>query len=135
MYSLNKQQIDELVEIWQQTAYSLCYFQAKHWNEFSHEQHLDVNAYQNSLLNRANDLEAKVFNPSFSQSDRILEIVRKATKEGLTVVERTPDLSVSLSIGAILVALAAYVSRADQGGIQIAMRELQNILEQLQKFE
>ena len=131
MYSLSKQQIDELVAIWQKTAFCLCSFQVKHWNEFSYEQHLDVNAYQNSLLNRAHDLEAKVINPSFRQIEGILDTVRTATREGLIVVDQTKDLSLSLSAGAILVALAAYVSRADSDGIQVALRELENVLAHL----
>ena len=130
MYSLSKQQIDELVAIWQQTAYCLCNLQVKHWEEFSYEQHLDVNAYQNSLLNRAHDLAANLINPSFPQIESVLDMIRNATREGLQLIQHTSELSISLSTGAILVALAAYVSRADSDGIQIAIRELRNVLTQ-----
>nr|WP_293835147.1 hypothetical protein [uncultured Arsenicibacter sp.] len=131
MESLDKEQTKELIAMWEKTACYLCRFQTTHWNEFSFEQHLDVNAYQNSLLTRAYDLQNRPAPPTFRQADHLLAIVRTATCRGLTVFDKTNDLSVCLSSGAILVALAAYVSRADSEGIQVVIRELDNVLAQV----
>ena len=100
----------------------------KRWPEFSHEQQLDLNAYQNSLLNRAHDLQALTVRPAFASATDVTESIERATREAQDSLTHIRSLTVALNVGAITVALASYVARANVRGIQTALRELDNLL-------
>lgn len=109
-------------------AHALNEFQVMRWPEFTHEQQLDLNAYQNSLLNRALDLQSRVVRPAFKQVGEMSMTIRQATDAARAGLHHTHNVVVALNIGAITVALAAYVARANVRGIQTALRELDELL-------
>ena len=109
-------------------ARALNEYQVLHWPELSHEQHLDLNAYQNSLLNRAQDLQAKITRPAFSNVVDMATTVQQATMEAKVSLKRIRNMTIALNVGAITVALAAYVARANLRGIQTALRELSELI-------
>ncbi|QMW05680.1 hypothetical protein [Spirosoma foliorum] len=109
-------------------AQALNEYQVIHWPELSHEQHLDLNAYQNSLLNRAQDLETQASRPAFVNASVMATNVQQATADAQASLRRIRNLTLALNVGAITVALAAYVARANLRGIQTALRELGDLL-------
>lgn len=112
------------------TARTLNEFQVMRWAELSHEQQLDLNAYQNSLLNRAQDLLTLATRPAFTNASDMATGVRRAIDEANTSISHIHDVLLALNIGAIIVALASYVARANLRGIQTALRELGELLKQ-----
>ena len=116
-------------------AQALNEYQVLHWSELSHEQHLDLNAYQNSLLNRAQDLQLQVSRPAFANVADMATSVLHATTDAQAGLKHINNLTVALNIGAITVALAAYVARANLRGIQTALRELSDLLTLENKVE
>lgn len=109
-------------------AQALNEYQVLHWSELSHEQHLDLNAYQNSLLNRAQDLQLQISRPAFINVAEMAMSIQQATVDAQAVLKHIHNLTIALNIGAITVALAAYVARANLRGIQTALRELGDLL-------
>jgi hypothetical protein len=109
-------------------ARALNEFQSSRWPEFSHEQQLDLNAYQNSLLNRAQDLQSMVARPAFRDAAEMTELILRALHNADYQLKHIRNLTVALNVGAITVALASYVARANLRGIQTALRELNNLL-------
>lgn len=114
----------EIARSYYNMARALNEYQALHWPELTHEQQLDLNAYQNSLLNRAHDLQTKTARPAFANADEMANHIRKATEDAKSSLNRIQNLTIALNVGAITVALAAYVARANLRGIQTALREL-----------
>ncbi|WP_020597949.1 hypothetical protein [Spirosoma panaciterrae] len=109
-------------------ARALNEYQVLHWPELSHEQQLDLNAYQNSLLNRSQDLQSHTARPAFTNAIAMANQILEATTEAQTSLARIGDPVVALNVGAITVALAAYVARANLRGIQTALRELEDLV-------
>ena len=128
MEDFTPEQIVVIANGYRSMARALNEFQVMRWPEFSHEQHLDINAYQNSLLNRAQDLQASAVRPAFADAAEMAEGIRRATKEAKDSLKRIRNLTVALNVGAITVALASYVARANLRGIQTALRELGDLL-------
>jgi hypothetical protein len=128
MEDFTPEQIVGIATGYRDTARALNEFQVMHWPEFTFEQHLDLNAYQNSLLNRAQDLQTLAVRPAFSQADEMAMAIRQATEEAKAGLKRIHNLTVALNVGAITVALASYVARANLRGIQTALRELGDLL-------
>lgn len=128
MEDFTPEQIVVIANGYRSMARALNEFQVMRWPEFSHEQHLDINAYQNSLLNRAQDLQASAVRPAFADATAMAEGIRRATKEARDSLKHIRNLTVALNIGAITVALASYVARANLRGIQTALRELGDLL-------
>ncbi len=124
MESFTDDQLTSLAQQWRTVARLLNAYQALHWAEFSVEQHLDMNACQNSLLNRANDLETgqtrAILNEALPAYDQIMRAVNKAAN----TLSNAKNLTVSLNIGAMTVALAAATARGHLKSIDIALREL-----------
>lgn len=116
-------------------AQALNEYQVSHWPELSHEQHLDLNAYQNSLLNRAQDLETLSSRPAFVNVLAMSTNVQRATADAQASLKYINNLTIALNIGALTVALAAYVARANLRGIQTALRELNDLLTLEKKME
>lgn len=109
-------------------ARALNKFQALYWSELTHEQQLDLNAYQNSLLNRVQDIQTRTVRPAFKNADEMAAIIQQATDEANVGIQRMTDPAIALNIGAITVALASYVARTNLRGIQTALRELGELL-------
>jgi hypothetical protein len=108
-------------------ARALNKFQGIRWLEFSHEQHLDLNAYQNSLLNRAQDLQTLTIRPAFRNTVEMTDYICQAIRTAKISLTDTRTLTVALNTGAITVALASYVARANLRGIETALRELSQL--------
>ncbi|QJW90487.1 hypothetical protein HNV11_14410 [Spirosoma taeanense] len=109
-------------------ARALNELQVRRWPELTHEQHLDLNAYQNSLLNRAQDIQTLTVRPAFDKAADMAAAIREATHVAQASLKHTRNLTIALNIGAITVALASYVARANLRGIETALRELGELL-------
>lgn len=128
MEDLTAEQIGIVTNGYRSMARALNEFQAMRWPEFSHEQHLDLNAYQNSLLNRAHDLQTMAVRPAFTDTAGMVDAIQQATLTAKNSLNRIHTLIVALNVGAITVALASYVARANLRGIETALRELGDLL-------
>lgn len=104
-------------------------YQLAHWSDLSHEQQLDVNAYQNSLLNRAHDLRERITKPAFTNVADMAFTIQKATFNAQANLKYIKSLTTALALGAMVVALASYVARANTQGIKTILRELGELLE------
>jgi hypothetical protein len=122
------EQIVSIANGYRTMARALNEFQVMHWPAFTHEQQLDLNAYQNSLLNRAQDLQSLAVRPAFNLAGEMAAAIRQATDDARAGLQHIHTITVALNIGAITVALAAYVARANLRGIQTALRELGDLL-------
>lgn len=122
---------DQLVTIangYRDTARALNEFQVAHWPELSHEQQLDLNAYQNSLLNRAQDLQTGAVKPAFDNVATLATTLQQATDRAKAGLQHIKNITLALNVGAITVALASYVARANLRGVTTALRELSTLL-------
>ena len=128
MEDFTPDQIASLVTGYRNMARALNEFQVTRWAELSHEQQLDLNAYQNSLLNRAQDLQTLTTRPAFNQAADMAKTIRQAMEEARVGLHKTRNLTVALNIGAVTVALASYVARTNLRGIQTVLRELSYLL-------
>ncbi len=99
-------------------------YQGMHWSEFSVEQHLDINAYQNSLLNRAHDLETGQVRAIVHEALPAYDQIIRVSSDVIALLSEDTPLSISLNIGAMTVALAAAVARGHLKSIDVALREL-----------
>jgi len=128
MEDLSPEQIVELANGYRSLARSLNEFQVSHWPDLTVEQHLDLNAYQSSLLNRAQDLQTLAVRPAFRDAAELIARIQQATTNAQDSLKRIRNLTIALNIGAITVALASYIARANLRGIQTALRELGDLL-------
>ncbi|MFD2572120.1 hypothetical protein ACFSUS_15860 [Spirosoma soli] len=128
MEDLTPEQIVGIADGFRNMARALNEFQVRHWPELTFEQHLDLNAYQSSLLNRAQDLQTLAVRPAFSRAAEMVASIQQATEEAKASLKRIQSLTLALNVGAITVALASYVARANLRGIQTALRELSDLL-------
>ena len=124
MENFTDAQLRSFAQQWRSVARLLNAYQALHWTAFSVEQHLDMNACQNSLLNRANDLETgqtrAILNEALPAYDQIMDAVNAA----ILALQGDRSLTTVLTIGAITVALAAATARGHLKNIDAALREL-----------
>jgi hypothetical protein len=128
MEDLSPEQIVDLANGYRDMARALNEFQVLRWPELTFDQHLDLNAYQNSLLNRAQDLQTLAVRPAFEKAADMVKNIQLATDEAKASLKRIHTISIALNVGAITVALASYVARANLRGIQTALRELGELL-------
>lgn len=130
MEDLTPKQINDLASAYSDMARSLNEFQVIHWSQLTHEQQLDLNAYQNSLLDRAQAIQMRTTRPAFTNANQMTGRILEGTHRARTSLQQLDDLQVALNVGAITVALAAYAARANARGIDIALRELENLTKQ-----
>lgn len=128
MEDLSPDQIVRVANGYRSLARSLNEFQVAHWPDLTVEQHLDLNAYQSSLLNRAQDLQTLAVRPAFRNAQEMVSRIQQATTDAQKSLKRIKNLTVALNVGAITVALASYVARANLRGIQTALSELGDLL-------
>ncbi|AKD55698.1 hypothetical protein [Spirosoma radiotolerans] len=127
MEDLTLEQINELASAYCDMARSLNEFQVVHWSQLTHEQQLDLNAYQNSLLDRAQAIQMRTTRPAFTNAHQMTGRILEGTHKARTSLQQLDDLPVAINVGAITVALAAYAARANARGIEIALRELDDL--------
>jgi hypothetical protein len=129
MGELTRIQLSEMAELWREMARNLTAWQATYWHELTTIQHFDLNAYQNSLLTRAQDLDERAYlllaEPTEPTFVAVLEVVRRATQ----LLQTTSNKGLVLNIGALAVALAAGVSRNNSRSIELTMNELKLLAE------
>ena len=130
MEDLTFEQINDLASAYCDMARSLNEFQAVHWSQLTHEQQLDLNAYQTSLLDRAQAIQTRTTRPAFTNADQITIRILEGTHKARTSLQQLDDLPVAINVGAITVALAAYAARANARGIELALRELDDLTRQ-----
>jgi hypothetical protein len=128
MEDLTPDQINGITKGYFSMARALNEYQVIHWVELSHEQQLDLNAYQNSLLNRAQDLLSQTVRPAYTNTIILSAGIEKTITDARVSLKRIRNVVVALNIGALTVALAAYVARADLRGIQTVLRELEHLV-------
>ncbi len=128
MEDFTPEQVDGLAAGYCDMARSLNEFQMMHWPELTHEQQLDLNAYQNSLLSRAQDIQLRTTRPAFINAGQVANRIRQATDKARSRLQELDNLPIALNVGAITVALAAYAARANSKGIEIALRELEDLV-------
>ncbi|QJD80584.1 hypothetical protein [Spirosoma rhododendri] len=122
-------QLSSIADSYLRMARTLTELQLAHWPEFTYEQQLDLNAYQNSLLNRAHDIQTRAVNPAVDQAEKLTERIQQTIGyicDRLLIINNIP---VALTLGALIVALASYVARDNRKGIQSAFRELNHLLD------
>ncbi|SOD81805.1 hypothetical protein [Spirosoma fluviale] len=127
MQDFTHDQINDIAIAYCDMARSLNEFQVLHWPELTHEQQLDLNAYQNSLLTRAHDIQNRTTRPAFSDPSQIATRIRLATEKAQKSLQRINNLPIALNVGAITVAIASYTARANSQGIDVLLRELDDL--------
>lgn len=125
---LTPEQLAELATRWERTARCLNDYQAGHWADFSLEQHLDLNAYQSSLLHRAQDLATGLLRPSLNGPAAALAQIELLLTNAQRVLGQAAAPQDVMHLGAVSVALAAAVARSNDRAIQNALRELAALL-------
>ena len=130
MEDLTLEQINDLASAYSDMARSLNEFQVIHWSQLTHEQQLDLNAYQNSLLDRAQAIQMRTTRPAFANAHQTTGRILEGTHRARTSLQQLDDLPAALNVGAITVALAAYAARANARGIDIALQELDYLTKQ-----
>jgi hypothetical protein len=128
MEGLSPEQLARLITDYNASARSLNEFQVRFWDEFSLTQQLDLNTYQNSLLNRAYDLETKVVSPYFTGAVETIETILKTTAQTRQTIQTIESANIGLNLGATLVALAAAIARSSVRSMEVALREMNGLL-------
>ena len=128
MEDFTPEQVDGIAAGYCDMARSLNEFQMTHWPELTHEQQLDLNAYQNSLLSRAQDIQSRTVRPAFSNANQVAIRIKQATDKARLRLQELDNLPIALNVGAIMVALAAYAARANAHGVELALRELDELV-------
>ena len=128
MEDFTPDQLNGITKGYYSMARALNEYQVTHWVELSHEQQLDLNAYQSSLLNRAQDLLTRSARPAYTNTIAVSAGIEKTITDARGSLKRIRNVVVALNVGALTVALAAYVARADLRGIQTALRELEHLV-------
>lgn len=129
MESFSPEQLLTLAQHWRLAAQTLNVYQAAHWAEFSVEQHLDLNACQNSLLSRAADLETGQVRAIINNALPAYAGILNAIGRILVTLPASKEITTGLSIGAMLVALAAALARGQLKSIDVVLRELSELRE------
>lgn len=128
MEDFTPEQLVAVANAYQNMARALNEFQVNNWPSLSFDQHLDLNAYQSSLLNRAQDIQTSAVRPAFKDAAGVVARLQQAIEQAQASLKRLQTINVALNIGAVTVALASYVARANLRGIETALRELSDLL-------
>ena len=128
MQDFSSEQISTITSSYDAVALALSQYQVQHWSVLTHEQQLDLNAYQNSLLNRIEDMLTHRVRPAFEDADEMAATIQQATDDAKTGLQHMNDPVIALNTGAMIVAMASYVARPNLPGIKTALRELNNLI-------
>ncbi len=129
MGELSRVQLSEMAQVWREMARNLNAYQGVNWYNLTTVQHLDLNAYQNSLLTRAQDLDERAYllltepmEPTYTSA---LQLIVRAAR----LLQATSEQVVALNLGALTVALAAGITRNNTRTIQLSIAELSVLTE------
>ena len=135
MGELSRIQLSEMAQVWRAMARNLNSWQAAHWHDLTTVQHFDLNAYQNSLLTRAQDMDERAYlllteptEPTFMSA---LHLIERAAQ----LLQTTSEQLIALNLGALTVALAAGITRNNTRTIQLSLVELSVLTEETPKLE
>lgn len=128
MQDFSSEQISTIASSYDAVALALNQYQVEHWSALTHEQQLDLNAYQNSLLNRIEDILTQRVRPAFEDANDMAATIRQASDDAKAGLQRMTDPVIALNTGAMIVAMASYVARPNLPGIKTALRELDNLM-------
>ena len=131
MGELSRTQLSEMAQVWREMARNLNAYQGMNWHDLTTVQHLDLNAYQNSLLTRAQDMDERAYllltEPTEPTYASALQLIGRAAQ----VVQATSEQVVALNLGALTVALAAGITRNNTRTIQLSIAELSVLTERV----
>jgi len=129
MGELSRTQLSEMAQVWREMARNLNAYQGINWHDLTTVQHLDLNAYQNSLLTRAQDMDERTYllltDPAGPTYASVMYLIERATQ----VLRKTSEQVVALNLGALTVALAAGITRNNTRTIQLSLAELSILTE------
>ena len=129
MGELSRTQLSEMAQVWREMARNLNAYQGINWHDLTTVQHLDLNAYQNSLLTRAQDMDERTYlsltDPAGPTYASVMHLIERATQ----VLRKTSEQVVALNLGALTVALAAGITRNNTRTIQLSLAELSILTE------
>lgn len=124
MGELSRVQLSEMAQVWREMARNLNAYQGVNWYDLTTVQHLDLNAYQNSLLTRAQDMDERAYlsltEPTEPTYTSALQLIARAAH----LLQATSEQVVALNLGALTVALAAGIARNNTRTIQLSIAEL-----------
>jgi hypothetical protein len=124
MGELTRIQLSEMAQVWREMARNLNAYQALHWHDLTTVQHFDLNAYQNSLLTRAQDLEERTYLILTEPTEPTYALAMQLIDRAAQVLQGVSEQVVALNLGALTVALAAGIVRNNTHTIQLALSEL-----------
>jgi hypothetical protein len=124
MGELTRTQLHEIAQLWREMARSLSVYQTTHWCELSTIQHYDLNAYQNSLLTRAQDIEERAYLLLTEPIEPILTASLSLVDKASHALHHAHEQMAALNMGALVVALAAGLCRNNTNSIQLVLSEL-----------
>ncbi|KAB7731055.1 hypothetical protein F5984_09565 [Rudanella paleaurantiibacter] len=127
MGELTRTQLSEMAQVWREMARNLSVYQASHWTELSTVQHYDLNAYQNSLLTRAQEIDERTYLLLNESLETILNRSIQLVDQAAHALHTTDEQAKALNMGALTVALAAGLYRNNVSSVQLALSELTNL--------
>lgn len=129
MGELSRTQLSEMAQVWREMARNLNAYQGMHWHVLTTMQHLDLNAYQNSLLTRAQDMDERAYLLLTEPTEPTYTLAMHLIERAAQVLQATPEQVVALNLGALTVALAAGIARNNTRTIQLSLAELSGLIE------
>jgi len=129
MGELTRIQLSEMAQAWREMARNLNAYQGLHWHDLTTVQHLDLNAYQNSLLTRAQDIDDRACLLLTEPTEPTVSLALHLVNQAAQALRVTDQQMVALNLGALAVALAAGIARNNARTIQLAMAELTGLTE------
>lgn len=127
MGELTRTQLNQMAQVWREMARNLSVYQASHWTELSTVQHYDLNAYQNSLLTRAQEIDERAYLLLNESLEPALTTSIQLVDQAAHALHTTDEQAKALNIGALSVALAAGLYRNNESSVQLALSELRNL--------
>jgi hypothetical protein len=131
MGELTRIQLSEMAQVWRGMAQNLNAYQGLHWHDLTTVQHLDLNAYQNSLLTRAQDMDERAYLLLTEPTEPTFALAQHLIGQAVQAIQITSEQVVALNLGALTVALAAGITRNNTHTIQLAMAELSALTERV----
>ncbi|MCY7357373.1 MAG: hypothetical protein LH609_07845 [Rudanella sp.] len=118
-----------MTQLWREMARNLNAYQGLHWHELTTVQHLDLNAYQNSLLTRAQDTDERAYLLLTEPTEPTFMMALRQIKRAAQTLQDSPEQMIALNLGALTVALAAGITRNNTRTIQLSLSELSVLTE------
>jgi len=129
MGELTRIQLSEMAQVWREMARPLNAYQGQHWYDLTTVQHLDLNAYQNSLLTRAQDIDERAYLLLAEPTEVTFMATLQLIERAIQTLQTVADQVIALNLGALTVALAAGITRNNTRTIQLSLTELRILTE------